>query len=56
MELKTLPLKFTAEYLDRIEKAAGRGNKEKFIRTAIEEKLLIEEMDSLLMEGEGNGR
>ncbi len=56
MELKTFPLKFTVEYLDRIEQAAGRGNKEKFIRAAIEEKLLLEEMDSLLMKEETNER
>jgi len=49
-KLKTFPLIFPAEYLQLIEDVAGKGNIKKFIMKAIEEKILIENMNKKLHE------
>lgn len=43
MKIKTFPLQFTEGYLKRIEKAAGKRNKTKFIYDAIEKALREQE-------------
>ncbi len=50
---KTFPLVFLTDYLKKIEETAGKGNIKKFIMKAIEEKMLIENIDKSLHDKKG---